>query len=94
MSNNESDLVERLDRIESAIQSLVRERTVKEFYSTAEVASLLQRAEFTVREWCRHGRIYAKKKACGRGVNSEWLISHEELTRVRNEGLLPLVQNR
>lgn len=84
-----NDLTARLARIEQAIDLLVRERTVKEWYSTAEVAKLLDKAEFTVREWCRLGRVRAEKKKCGRGVASEWIISHEELTRVRNEGLLP-----
>ena len=34
-------------------------------------------------------RIHAEKKKCGRGPASEWIISHSELSRVRNEGLLP-----
>lgn len=83
------DLTTRLARIEQALDLLVQQRTVKEWYSTAEVAKLLGKAEFTVREWCRLGRVKAEKKKCGRGVASEWIISHEELTRVRNEGLLP-----
>lgn len=86
---NDTDLAERLDRIEQLLQSLVEQRTIKEWYSTAEVAKILGKAEFTVREWCRLGRVRAQKKKCGRGVSSEWIISHEELTRVRNEGLLP-----
>jgi hypothetical protein len=56
---------------------------------TAEVGGLLARAEYTVREWCRQGRIRAKKKPCGRGKGGEWLVSHEDLTRLKNEGLLP-----
>jgi hypothetical protein len=83
------DLTARLDRIEQTLVLLVQQRTVKEWYSTAEVAKLLGKAEFTVREWCRLGRVRAQKKKCGRGVASEWIVSHEELTRVRNEGLLP-----
>jgi hypothetical protein len=82
-------LLERLDRIEAALESLVRQRTIKDWYSTAEVAKLLERAEYTVREWCRQGRIRAKKKLCGRGKGGEWLVSHEEFVRLRNEGLLP-----
>jgi hypothetical protein len=88
-SDELSLLIQRLDRIEAAIGELVRQRTVKEWYSTAEVAESLQRAEYTVREWCRQGRIRAKKKPCGRGKGGEWQISHEELTRLKNEGLLP-----
>jgi hypothetical protein len=51
---------------------------VKEWYSTAEVAAILGRAEFTVREWCRLGRVRAEKKKCGRGPASEWIVSHAE----------------
>ena len=82
-------LDQRLLAIESALHLLVQRRTIKEWYSTAEVADLLDRAEFTVREWCRLGRVRAEKKKSGRGRAGEWIISHDELTRVGNEGLLP-----
>lgn len=82
-------VVDRLERIEAVLTRLVQERTVKEWYSTAEVAQLLGKAEYTVREWCRQGRIRATKKAYARGAHPEWLISHEELIRVQNQGLLP-----
>jgi hypothetical protein len=81
---------ERLQRIEHLLATLVEQRTVKDWYTTAEISGILRRAEYTVREWCRQGRIRAKKKPCGRGKGGEWLISHDELTRLRNEGLLPL----
>lgn len=81
---------ERLERIEATLHTLIAQKTVKEYYSTAEVAQILGRAEFTVREWCRLGRIWASKRDCGRGNSKEWIISHEELTRIQNEGLLPL----
>jgi len=83
------ELIERLKRIEAAIGSLANQRMLKEWYSTAEVAEQVGKAEFTVREWCRLGRIRADKRPCGRGNSQEWMISHEELERVRNEGLLP-----
>ena len=83
------DFTLRLDRIEQTLQQLVQQRTIKDWYTTAEVAKVLGKAEFTVREWCRLGRVRAEKKKCGRGASSEWIVSHEELTRVRNEGLLP-----
>ena len=83
------ELIERLKRIEAAIDSLASQKTMKEWYSTAEVAEQVEKAEFTVREWCRLGRIRADKRPCGRGSSQEWMISHEELQRVRNEGLLP-----
>ncbi len=43
-----------------------------------------------MREWFRLGRIRAEKRPCGRGRSQEWMINHDELTRIRNEGLLPL----
>ena len=89
MTTSNDELLSRLVRIETLLASLVEQRTIKEWYSTAEVATLLGRAEFTVREWCRLGRVYAQKKKAGRGPASEWIVSHAELTRVRNEGLLP-----
>jgi helix-turn-helix protein len=86
---DERHIEERLEKIEELLTALVGQRVAKEWYSTAEVAEHLARAEYTVREWCRLGRIRAKKKPCGRGKGGEWLVSHEELTRLRNEGLLP-----
>lgn len=85
-----SQILERLDRIETALEMLVKQRPQKEFYSTGELASLMGKAEFTVREWCRNGRIWASKRECGRGNTKEWMISHEELVRIQNEGLLPM----
>ena len=83
-------LLDRLGRIEDALDRLLQRNTVKDYYTTAEVAKLLGKAEFTVREWCRLCRVYAEKRQTGRGRAKEWVISHQELTRVRNEGLLPL----
>lgn len=85
------DMSDRLGRIEALLHQLVQQRTVKESYTTAEVAQILGKAEFTVREWCRQGRIRASKRACGRGPTQEWSISHEELLRYQNEGLLPVL---
>lgn len=87
-----NQLNDRLDRMEAALDCLLRGKTVKEWYSTAEVAELVGKAEYTVREWCRHGRINASKKAYARGAHSEWLIAHAELVRFQNKGLLPLAE--
>ena len=75
-----TDFARRLDRIEQLLQSIIEQRTTKDWYTTAEVVKVLGKAEFTVRECCRLGRVRAEKKKCGRGVASEWIISHEELT--------------
>jgi hypothetical protein len=82
------DVVIRLERIEHVLDTLLKRQTVKDWYTTDEVAGLLGRAPFTVREWCRHKRCLASKRACGRGRAKEWVISHAELERLRNEGLL------
>ncbi|HYT88582.1 MAG TPA: helix-turn-helix domain-containing protein [Gemmataceae bacterium] len=64
---------------------LVNQRTVKEVYTTAEVAEILGRSEYTVREWARKGQVQAVKSPNGRS----WLISHAELSRLRNHGPTP-----
>jgi hypothetical protein len=80
---------ERLENIESMLAMLVERETAKEWYSTAEVAQLAGKAEFTVREWCRQGRINAEKRMSGRGAYPAWVVSHAELLRYQREGLLP-----
>ena len=65
------------------------QRTRKDWYTTEEVGEILDRDPYTVREWARLGRIRAEKRPCGRGRAKEWVISHEELERIRNHGLLP-----
>ena len=82
-----TEVVERLSRIEVILESLLREKAIKDWYSTAEVAILVGKAEYTVREWCRQKRLLASKKAYTRGAHPEWLIGHAELLRFRNEGL-------
>lgn len=84
-----NELLKRLERIEATLDQLVQNQTVQEYYSTADVARILSKAEFTVREWCRLGRVSAEKRNCGRGRSTEWQISHEELERIRCHGLLP-----
>jgi len=64
-----TEVVERLSRIEVMLESLLREKTVKDWYSTAEVAVLVGKAEYTVREWCRLDRVHATKKLHARGAH-------------------------
>ncbi len=85
-----NDLLERLQRIEAKLDSIVSQQTIQEFYSTVQVAQLLDRSTYSVREWCRLGRVRAEKRRCGRGNTREWMVSHAELLRIRSEGLLPL----
>ena len=84
---------DRLTRIEAMLAALMDRQTVKDWYSTAEVGKIVGKSDYTVREWCRLGRVAASKRACGRGTASEWVISHDELTRLRNEGLRPAARS-
>lgn len=87
------ELASKLTRIESVLcdlHALVTNRqTIKESYTTQEVAKILEKKAYTVREWCRLQRVTAFKAMCGRGCEEEWRITHEELLRIQNEGLLP-----
>ena len=79
-------LEQRLERIESLLVTLIHTQ-VKDWYSVEEFARLVGRSEFTCRQWCRLGRIEARKKASGRGAHAAWAISHAELQRFQREGL-------
>jgi hypothetical protein len=80
----------RLQRMETLLDRLVQQRTVKDWYGIEEVAQILGRAEFTVREWARLGRVRAEKRGSGRGKYQSWVISHAELERIQRQGLLPI----
>jgi hypothetical protein len=80
---------EQLGRIEAQLAEILRQRTAKDYYGVEEVAQLLGKEAFTVREWCRLRRVRAEKKGSGRGKYQSWVISHQELLRIQKEGLLP-----
>lgn len=87
------NVLSRLENIERMLARLLAAKEVaQEYYSTSDVATVLRRAEWTVREWCRLGRVRATKRVCGRGSAKEWMISHTELERIRSQGLLPVVR--
>ena len=79
---------QRLEKIEAMLALLVDGRQVREWYSVEEFARIAGRAAFTCRQWCRLGRINAKKKDSGRGAHASWVISHAELLRFQRDGLL------
>lgn len=84
----DAELVSRLDRIDKMLETLLNRQTMKEWYTTDDLARLLGKSECTVREWCRLGRIRAEKRLSGRGAFASWVVSHGELLRYRREGLL------
>ena len=85
---------DRVNHLESLVvdlrETIAAKKTVKESYTTVEVAKILGRKPYTVREWCRLQRVNASKAMCGRGSEEEWRVSHEELERIQNDGLLPV----
>ena len=84
------EFAESFAQIRADLALLKQQHTVKEAYTTKEIAEMLGKQEYTVREWCRLGRIAAKKLPNGRGNEGEWRIPHEELIRYQTEGLSPL----
>ena len=87
------DMAQRIEMMEIALDMLIRQRNVQSWYSTKQIAQLLEKSEFTVREWCRLGRVHAEKRPSGRGKSQEWMISHDEFERIKSEGLLPLAKH-
>jgi len=83
-------LRERLDRIDAMLAVLVERQQVREWYTTHEFARAVGKAEFTIREYCRLGRLHAEKRQSGRGQHPQWVLSHGELERYRRHGLLAL----
>ncbi len=82
-------LEERLERMEALLLVLVGRQQVREWYTTYEFARAVGKAEFTIREYCRLGRLHAEKRQSGRGAHPQWVLSHAELERYQRNGLLP-----
>jgi len=78
----------RLENIEAMLAVLVEQHQAREWYSVDQFAAIVDRSEFTCREWCRLGRVKAEKKRSGRGAHAAWAISLQELQRYQREGLL------
>lgn len=83
-------LDERLPATQTDLSGMTQQRLVKDYYSTEEVARIVGKDPYTVREWCRYGRLRGEKRKCGRGNSKEWAVSHAEVLRYQNEGLRPL----
>lgn len=88
------ELLLRLARLEAGLTAVLGRLATEQagqqaWYGTGELAALVGKEEFTVREWCRLGRIRAEKKRSGRGRHRAWAVSAAEVERYRREGLLP-----
>ncbi len=91
---NRSTLSEILDLIAEVRDLLVSQRVTRDYYTIEQVAQILGRANWTVRDWCRLGRLRAEKRSSGRGRSREWVVPHAELQRYEKEGLLPAAKHR
>jgi hypothetical protein len=68
----------------SALKARLKPQSMRrEWFSAGEVARLLHKAPYTVRQWCVHGRLRAKKLANSR----QWRVHRSEVVRYRAEGL-------
>ena len=74
---------ERLDRIEQILASLVERERSRTGTPTDEVAQLLGKAAFTVREWAGWAASTPRSANRGRGAHPAWVVSHSELLRYR-----------
>ena len=83
----------RLSGIETMLaqihESLAAPKVPREWYTVEEVAATLNKTPYTVREWCREGRIHATKRPEKRGGSELWNVSAAEVARYKDEGLLP-----
>lgn len=87
----------RLDAIEEVLvkveKRLGRKRPPNRIYTADDVAAILDKSSWTVRQWCRQGRIRAERRNTKRGKGREWIVTEEELCRYEREGLLPPVES-
>jgi hypothetical protein len=81
-------LRERLERIEAMLAVLVERQQGRQWYTTRQFGHAVGKSEFTIREYCRLGRLKAEKRQSGRGAYPQWVLSHAELLRFQHEGLL------
>lgn len=94
------DIQLRLDAIERKLDRILYELgqakadSTRTHFTVEEAARALGKTTFTVREWCRLGRVNASKRAEKRGGAEVWNIASTEIDRVRNEGLLPMDPGR
>ena len=77
-----------LEKVATEIRELlVGQRQEKEWYSTGELAELVGKSDYTIRErWCNDGRIECVKDP----ATGKWRIPGHEVRRLRaGGGLLP-----
>lgn len=86
------EMAAELAAMRALLERLVAERTVKDAYTTAEVAAIVGRSEYQVRTWCQQGRIAAAKADSGHGPAKAWKIPYASLEHYRSHGLRPAAE--
>jgi Helix-turn-helix domain len=86
-------LEQRLENIETMLIVLVERQQLREWYTTREFARTVGKADLTIREYCRRGRLRAEKRNSGRGAYPQWVLARAELERYQREGLLRSVHS-
>lgn len=85
----EAMLTKVLERLEGPAVAIPRRG-----FSLKEAGEMLGKSPLTIREWCQLGRINAAKRLEGGKRGEYWWVSAEEITRYRDEGLLPIDPSR
>jgi excisionase family DNA binding protein len=85
-----ADLLVRMDcfdkKLDRLLQLLSPVAVAKSHYTVEEAARLLDKSDYTVREYCRLGDILAVKTNLGCGQHRQWRIAAAELHRFMQEG--------
>lgn len=85
------ELMQHIDKLYERIGEQNSE--LPEALSVEQAADYLGRRPYTVRQWCRNGRIKACRAQSGKGPYKEWRISKESIEYYQANGLLPLYTN-
>jgi excisionase family DNA binding protein len=59
-----------------------------DLYTPAEAARLLRRSTWTIREWCRTGKVRALRTGFTRGKAHEWAIPAAEVEKLLAIGVV------
>lgn len=82
----DESLKKTLEKIEAMLAVLVERQ--QEWFSIEEFARMIGKAQYTVRQWARLGRIRASKRLSGRGAYRAWCVHRIEIARYQREGLV------
>lgn len=80
-----SGIERRLARLETKLDEIREQPGSKEWYTTSELAKLLNKSQFTIQErWCNEGRIECEKDE----ETGKWRIPGDEVRRLLAGGTM------